>query len=181
MILCLTYYLRFLRYLMTTNKPITVIMNGKGVEDCLGRRSTLLAEITVYFTQEEKNKVETYAEQAQQKPVLQSDNFRKEIIDRDRFDRDKVTEVGRLEREMESGPESWKKERLAKLETTIEVKTVIEEKTVSFWERIEKLAPLQRAIVLSEVLGPPKGLQQNDLKGGNDVCNCCVCSCERGS
>ena len=36
---------------------------------------------------------------------------------------------------------------------------IIEEKTVSFWDRIEKLSRLQKAIVLSEVLGPPKGLQ----------------------
>jgi hypothetical protein len=68
-------------------------------------------------------------------------------------------EISRLEREIESRPESWEKDRIEKLEGTIEVKTVVEEKEVSFWERIGKLTPLQRAIVLSEVLGPPKGLQ----------------------
>ncbi|UCB45686.1 MAG: hypothetical protein JSV25_16005 [Spirochaetota bacterium] len=95
---------------------------------------------------------------------LQSESFPRELDPRKRFDReiiarDQAPEVGRLEREMESGPESWEKERIEKLEGTIEVKTAFEEQTVSFWERIEKLTQLQKAIILSEVLGPPKGLQ----------------------
>jgi hypothetical protein len=72
------------------------------------------------------------------------------------------------EREIKNSPgrrlesmekERWEKQRIEKLKSTLEIKTVAEEKSVSFWERMEKLAPLQKAIVLSEVLGPPKGLQ----------------------
>jgi hypothetical protein len=72
------------------------------------------------------------------------------------------------QREIKNGPglrleslekEKWDKERMEKLKSTLEVKIVAEEKSVSFWERMEKLTPLQKAIVLSEVLGPPKGLQ----------------------
>ena len=107
----------------------------------------------------EEPEVEIRAEQTSQKPVLQSESFTMEVVQRKRFDRDQAQEAGRLEREMVDAPESWGKERIENLEGTIEVKTVIEEKAVSFWERIEKLTQLQRAIVLSEVLGPPKGLQ----------------------
>jgi hypothetical protein len=48
------------------------------------------------------------------------------------------------------------------LEGTLEVVVGKEEKEQSFWERIGRLPALQRAIVLSEVLGPPKGIEKTD-------------------
>jgi len=48
------------------------------------------------------------------------------------------------------------------LEGTIEVVVNKEEKEPTFWERIGRLPSLQRAIVLSEVLGPPKGIEKTD-------------------
>lgn len=58
---------------------------------------------------------------------------------------------------MEDRSKEWAKQRLGKLEGTVEVIHEGEEREESFWERMERLPPLQRAIVLSEVLGPPKG------------------------
>lgn len=52
--------------------------------------------------------------------------------------------------------------RIKQLEGTIEVVVNKEEKEPSFWERIGRLPSLQRAIVLSEVLGPPKGIEKTD-------------------
>jgi hypothetical protein len=59
--------------------------------------------------------------------------------------------------EMEDRSKVWAKQRLEELEGTIEVIHRGEKREASFWERIERLPSLQRAIVLSEVLGPPKG------------------------
>jgi len=52
--------------------------------------------------------------------------------------------------------------RIESLEGTLEVLVRKEEKQPSFWERIGQLPSLQRAIVLSEVLGPPKGISKTD-------------------
>ena len=52
--------------------------------------------------------------------------------------------------------------RIKSLEGTIELVFKKEEKETSFWERIGRLPSLQRAIVLSEVLGPPKGIEKPD-------------------
>jgi len=52
--------------------------------------------------------------------------------------------------------------RIESLEGAIEVMVRKEEKEQSFWERVGRLPSLQRAIVLSEVLGPPKGMEKID-------------------
>ena len=64
--------------------------------------------------------------------------------------------------EMEDRSKEWEKRRIEKLEGTIEVLQKQEAGESSFWERIERLPSLQRAIVLSEVLGPPKGIGKVD-------------------
>ena len=52
--------------------------------------------------------------------------------------------------------------RIKLLEGTIEVLVKKEDEEPSFWERVGQLPSLQRAVVLSEVLGPPKGIEKTD-------------------
>lgn len=53
---------------------------------------------------------------------------------------------------------SGMEERTRRFGGTIEVIQEKQKRRKTFWERIDSLTPLQRAIVLSEVLGPPKGI-----------------------
>ena len=74
----------------------------------------------------------------------------------------RTVEKEKIGAEMEARSEQWEKPRLEKLEGTIEDLAGKEEQEASFWVRLERLPTLQRAIVLSEVLGPPKGIQKKD-------------------
>jgi len=66
-----------------------------------------------------------------------------------------------MERE-EAVSEEIGNRRIESLEGTVEVLVRKEEKEQLFWERVGQLPSLQRAIVLSEVLGPPKGMEKPD-------------------
>jgi hypothetical protein len=56
------------------------------------------------------------------------------------------------------GVGSGMEEHTRRFRGTIEAKKETQIQKETFWERVDTLPPLQRAIVLSEVLGPSKGI-----------------------
>ena len=60
--------------------------------------------------------------------------------------------------EKQPGVGSGMEEYAKQFRGTIEVNKEKEARRKTFWERVDTLPPLQRAIVLSEVLGPSKGI-----------------------
>jgi hypothetical protein len=68
------------------------------------------------------------------------------------------------EEEKETADVSKKREQasLGVLEGTMRRSYKADEEKASFWDRMEDLPALQKAIVLSEVLGPPKGISNSE-------------------
>ncbi len=60
--------------------------------------------------------------------------------------------------EKRPGVGSGMEEYAKRFRGTIEINKETEARGKTFWERVDTLPPLQRAIVLSEVLGPSKGI-----------------------